>query len=275
MSVWGGEWDLYGSIIHGYRVGHVVRMAWVCVLVAAQWQTLRSFLLNQNQYTTPQLLFDFRRVWAFVFQSKTLINLGNRSQQCIAFLLSAFSLETESRRCCCQLCHLLGMKPETNPRWKEGADFFFLHGLLGGIRIILEPKASAWKENDVLFSKRDIWVEKRSLSGSLLEICPSLLCSVMVSLSLWLHRIKTAWQTKYSRLQQWSRSLWHFPKELTALKASPLSRGLCAFSPVRRVEKTRRPVSHRLCDNFNPVSESMYAHIFKCSGWHTRVRVHT
>lgn len=63
-----------------------------------------------------------QEVWAFVFQSKTVINLGNRSQQCIAFLLCALSMKTESRHCCCQFWHLLWMKPETNPWRKEHAE---------------------------------------------------------------------------------------------------------------------------------------------------------
>lgn len=67
------------------------------------------------------------------------------------------------------------------------------------------------------------------------------------------HRIKMTWQAEYSHLQWGYSSLWHFPKELTALMVFLLSKGLLLFWPVHCVEKTPRQLTHCLSNIFNPI----------------------
>ncbi len=48
-------------------------------------------------------------------------------------------MKTEFGHCCCQLCHLLGMKPETNPWWWEHEDIILWSAWR--IKIIVAPQA--------------------------------------------------------------------------------------------------------------------------------------
>lgn len=187
-GVRGGEGDLYGSITHGHSVRHTALLGWhqsvsVCecvfILTLRAHSSRSSIKRKSLSYSSSATEFHsqsihctsaaawLREVWVFVFvPSKTVINLGNRSQQCIAFLFLALSQKTQFRHCCCQFCHLLGMRPETNPWWKEHEDI--ISWAAWWIKIIVMPQASAWEENPALFSIRDVLVKKkRTLSVSL------------------------------------------------------------------------------------------------------------
>lgn len=162
-----------------------------------------------------------QEVWAFVFvPSKTVINLGNS-------VLRFFSLPSEwkqnPRHCCCQFCHLLGMRPETNPRWKEHEDI--IPCAAWWIKISVMPQASAQEENPALFSIQDVWLKKMALSGFFILMSSSFSPSLPLQCNVFSrfvatrrpHRIKPTWQTEYSHLQWEYSSFWHFPKELTSL----------------------------------------------------------
>lgn len=85
--------------------------------------------------------------------------------------------------------------------------------------------------------------------------------------SLWRlvgHTVLSWLQAEYSHLQWGYSSLWHFPKELTALMVFRLSKGLFLFCPVHCVEKTPRRVSHCLSNIFNPI---YCGHVSHSTAW--------
>lgn len=142
-------------------------------------------------------------------------------------------MRTEFRHCCCQFCHLLGMRPETNPWWREHEDI--ISWAAWWIKIIVMPRASAQKENPSLFSIQYVWVKKMTLFGFfLLHVplppspfsvsCPHSLWRLVGRTVLsWLYRQRVlicSGDTAPFDISPKNRLLWWFPFSLRAFSYS-------------------------------------------------------
>lgn len=82
---WGGERNLYGSIISGHLVWHLLtEMTWVsgCVSINVHWKTLeqarKEKRLSSSPRTSPLLLISLEDIYEYLYlHCSRLINFGN------------------------------------------------------------------------------------------------------------------------------------------------------------------------------------------------------
>lgn len=211
---------------------------------------------THNQYTVPLLLFDFKRFEHLsLFQSKTVINLGYRSQQCIALRFFALSMRRESRHLSLPIsATYLGWYQRQNPGGRQHEDIILwaAWGILDhcdATGICSGGKSCSVLNTRLLGKEKDIvW---------LLPCHDSLPPSSMFSHSLW-------WLVAHTVLRWLNRqSILICGGDTAPFDISPknwllwwvflLSKGLLLFCPVHCVEKTPRQLSHCLSNISNPI----------------------